>query len=70
MKTQHFIARAGISVDDFCASTSIGRTKFYEEVKAGRIRVVKSGRRTIVPAGECHAWLDRLAQGGTDGQSA
>ena len=28
----------------------LGRSKFYEEVRAGRIEVVKIGRRTYIPA--------------------
>ena len=28
----------------------LGRSKFYDEVRAGRIEVVKIGRRTYVPA--------------------
>jgi len=36
-------------VNDFCRLHSIGRSKFYELVQAGRIRVVKLDGRTLVP---------------------
>lgn len=55
--------RASLSVDEFCATHGIGRTTFYAELKAGRIHVVKCGRRTLVPVAEKDAWLGRLAGG-------
>jgi len=55
------VAPTAITVAEFCRSVSIGRTHFYAELKAGRINVVKSGRKTLVPASECAAYLNRLA---------
>lgn len=40
----------------------IGRTTFYAEVKAGRIQVVKIGRRTYVRESECQRYVDSLAE--------
>jgi excisionase family DNA binding protein len=57
------IDRAAYTVDEFCAAHAIGRTTFYAELKAGRIRVVKCGRKTLVPKTEKDAWLGRLAEG-------
>lgn len=37
---------------------SIGRTHFYTEVAAGRIRTIKSGNKTLVPQSE----LDRYVR--------
>lgn len=45
-----------LTVPQFLREFPVGRTRFYEEVKAGRIRIIKSGSRTLVPASE----LDRL----------
>lgn len=41
---------------------NIGRTKFYEEVQAGRIKVVHVGRKTLIPATEMTTWLNRLSE--------
>lgn len=49
------------TVAEFCHSLSIGKTRFYAEVKAGRIKVLKSGRKTLVPIAEREAYLRRLA---------
>ena len=49
-----------MSVRCFCESVGIGRTRFYHEVKAGRLRVRKVGRRTIITADDADEWLKRL----------
>jgi hypothetical protein len=35
-------------------------TRAYEEVKAGRLAVVKNGRRTFIRAREIQRYIDRL----------
>jgi excisionase family DNA binding protein len=37
-----------MTVKEFCRKYRIGTTKFYEEVKAGRLRAVKCGTRTLI----------------------
>ena len=54
------IPRAALSVGEFCASVGIGRSTFYKEVRADRILILKVGKRTLVPATELRAYLDRL----------
>jgi excisionase family DNA binding protein len=56
--TQAFLG--AITVDGFCDRYNIGRTTFYSEVKAGRIRPVKVGRKTLVPEMEGERWLGSL----------
>ena len=48
-------------VDDFCAAHGIGRTKFYQEVATGELRIIKVGRSTLVPDTEAQAWQCRKA---------
>jgi hypothetical protein len=47
-----------LTIPQFLREYPVGRTRFYEDVRAGRIRILKSGARTLVPASE----LDRLAR--------
>lgn len=38
----------------------IGLTALYDEIGAGRIKVKKYGRRTLITTSELKAWLDAL----------
>ncbi len=38
------------SVDRFCQEEDMSRATFYREVKRGRIKLVKRGRRSLVHA--------------------
>lgn len=44
-------------IEDFCRAVGIGRSQAYEEIKEGRLRIAKVGRRTIVPVAEAERWL-------------
>ena len=59
--THEATTKAVLTVDEFCATCSIGRTSFYAGVQSGLIRVLKFGTRTLVPASEVSAFLDRLS---------
>lgn len=50
-----------LSVTEFCTACSIGRSTFYSEAKAGRIRILKAGKRTLIATSEVQRWLDSLA---------
>lgn len=52
--------KAALSVAEFCAAFSIGRTAVYEEMKAGRLQARKCGRRTLIPRSEAERWLASL----------
>jgi hypothetical protein len=52
--------KRALSVRDFFDRYSIGRTKFYEEVRAGRLRVVKLGKKTLVDIDEAERWFASL----------
>jgi excisionase family DNA binding protein len=53
--------KLALTVDEFCAACSIGRSTFYQNVKGGRIRVLKAGKRTLIASTEAQRWLDSLA---------
>ncbi len=49
-----------LSISEVAARTGISRTRLYQEISAGRLIVRKCGRRTLVPAAELDAWVQRL----------
>jgi excisionase family DNA binding protein len=53
------LERQGYSVDECAYMIGCGRTKVFDLIKEGRIRVVKIGVRTIIPKSE----IDRLLNG-------
>lgn len=60
MQTNTDYPRAALRVSEACQTLSISRSKLYEEIAAGRLRVLKSGRRTLVPTTAITAWLKGL----------
>jgi excisionase family DNA binding protein len=48
------------SIEEFCRRYGLGRTKVYEEIKLGRLRARKIGRRTIVTQDDAENWLQHL----------
>jgi len=48
------------SVAEFCEAYGIGRTTFYAEVNAGRLRIVKLGTLTRVRVSDAENWADNL----------
>ena len=55
------LPKVAYSIPQFCEITTLGRSLTYEEIGKGNLRVVKVGRRTLIPASEVERWLRRLA---------
>jgi excisionase family DNA binding protein len=49
-----------LSVKEYARRVGIGRTRLYVEIRLGRVKVLKSGRRTIIPVAEVEAFFLRL----------
>lgn len=50
------------ALPDFLRLAAIGRTKAYEEIAAGRLKVRKNGSRTVVLADDARAYLRGLPE--------
>lgn len=49
-----------MSIDRFRTRYGVGRTTTYEEIKLGRLRARKCGKRTIITEDDAEDWLRRL----------
>lgn len=54
-----------IPVADAFAMAGMRRTKGYAEVTAGRLAVIRNGRRTFIRASEVQRYIDALAAAAT-----
>ena len=50
-----------IPISEAISMAGMKSTKAYEEVKAGRLAIVKNGRRTFVRASELQRYIDALS---------
>jgi len=48
------------SIGEFSQAYGVGRTKIYEEIKSGRLRARKVGKRTVIIDDDAEAWFSRL----------
>ena len=55
--------RINYRVNDFLRDFGIGRTKFYQLVRAGNIRTVKCGSRTLIPCSAAREFQEALEAG-------
>lgn len=55
-----------LRIADACRITGIGRSKFYELIKAGEIEVIKVGTMTLVSMSGIHALLERGRSAGVE----
>jgi hypothetical protein len=49
-----------MSIARFSEDYAIGRTRAYEELRSGRLRGRKIGKRTIINQDDAEAWLQQL----------
>lgn len=50
------------TVEDFAASTGLGRTRLYAAIKSRQLRARKYGKRTIILAEDGRAFLASLPE--------
>ena len=51
-------SREAFAVREFCARYGICRDTFYNEIRRGRLRVRKLGKRTLIPKADAQAWAE------------
>jgi excisionase family DNA binding protein len=54
--------RLAHSISDATKITGVGRSFIYEEIKEGRLRIRKAGRRSLIFDSDLKAWLASLPE--------
>lgn len=49
-----------MSIHDTCRESRLGRTMIFAEIKAGALRAVKAGRRTLIRRRDFESWVASL----------
>jgi len=57
MSLEHSPSKLAYGIADAVQATSVGRSKIYEEIKAGRLKTFKIGTRTLITPENLSAWL-------------
>jgi len=58
--TKVALTKITLSIRDFCKVAGISRSRTYEEIKAGRLRILKCGRRTLITPEAVEGWIKTL----------
>jgi hypothetical protein len=56
------LERNAFSRKEFCDRNGIGHSKFYAEVKAGRLRVRKLGKKVLIFVEDERAWRESIPE--------
>ncbi len=54
--------REAFAVREFCARYGICRQTFYDEVKRGRLRALKLGKKTVILKPDAESWAASLPE--------
>ena len=56
------VEKPAYRIAEFCQAFGVGKTKVFDEIKEGRLKVRKAGRMTLIRAEDAKAWLDSLPE--------
>ena len=52
--------RLAYTIPQACEAANTSRSLLYEEIKAGRLRILKIGRKTLITDAALREWVDLL----------
>lgn len=61
LKTKRYVeSLRALSIEQFASLYNVGRTRVFEEIKAGRLLTYTVGRRRYISIGAAEQWQRRL----------
>jgi excisionase family DNA binding protein len=57
--------KLAFSISELAELASVGRSFIYEEIKSGRLKLKKAGRRSLILCDEAKAWLEAMPNSAT-----
>jgi len=60
--TVNMQTKAGFSILEACEHYGVSRTRLYQEISEGRLRLTKVGRRSIIATVDGDAWFNALRE--------
>lgn len=55
-------SKRAFSIEEFCRTYGICRASAYVEIKEGRLRIRKCGRRTLIAVEDAENWFSSLSR--------
>lgn len=52
------LPKLAFSIREACAASSLGKTTLYTHINSGRLKAIRVGGRTLIPAESLHALLN------------
>lgn len=52
--------RKAYTISHMCKVYSTSRSKIYEQIKQGKLKVTKLGRKTLIDVQDAEAWFESL----------
>ena len=52
--------RLTYTIPQVCEAVNTSRSLLYQEIRAGRLRILKLGRKTLITDAALRAWVDLL----------
>ncbi|MDI7864076.1 helix-turn-helix domain-containing protein [Rhizobiaceae bacterium n13] len=56
--------KVALTIPEFCNLYNVGRSFTYEEINAGRLKIRKAGKKTLILRTDADAWLQALPEKG------
>lgn len=54
--------KAALTIPEFCQRYSVGRSFTYDEIKAGKLKIRKAGKKTLILTSDADNWLNALPE--------